>query len=230
MTQDDIIKKLKSLSRPEELKAMERFGINPGKAFGGIRIPDLKKIALEIGKNHETAQKLWKTGIHEARLLAVLIEDPKKVTEKQMDIWVKDFDTWDICDTCCMHLFRKTKFAYSKINQWSSNRKEFIKRAAFTLIASLAVHEKNALDETFSSFFDIIILYSNDERNYVKKAVNWALRSIGKKNIILNKLAIKTAYEIKKTGSKSAVWIANDAIRELESEKIQKRFKKKEKK
>ncbi len=150
----------------------------------------------------------------------------KLVSEAQMDNWVVEFDYWEICDQCCMNLFRKTSFAYKKIFEWSNREEEFVKRAAFTLIAVLAVHDKQAADNKFEQFFPIIIRESTDDRNYVKKAVNWALRHIGKKNIYLNKKAIIIAEEIHEINSKSAKWIAKDALRELKSEKVQKRLNK----
>ncbi len=153
-----------------------------------------------------------------------MIEDPKQVTSDQMDVWAAEFDYWEICDQCCMKLFRLTPFAYQKIFQWSESEEEFKKRAAFALIAVLAVHDKKSPDEKFEQFFPLIIKESLDNRNYVKKAVNWALRHIGKKNIALNKKAIITARKIKKMDSKSAKWIASDALRELESEKVQERL------
>src|SRR5690606_4553371 len=154
-----------------------------------------------------------------------MIEDPDLVTSEQMDEWVADFDYWEICDQCCMKLFRMTPFAYQKIFEWSKRDEEFTKRAAFTLIAVLAVHDKKAPDEKFEQFFSLIIRESTDNRNYVKKGVNWALRHIGKRNLDLNRKAITIAEEILKIDSKSAKWIAKDAIKELESEKVQERLK-----
>ena len=190
----------------------------------GVRMPELRRIAKNTGKNHELAEKLWNAGYGETRILASLIDDPEKVTEAQMEKWVLDFDSWDVCDQCCMNLFRKTPFAYKKIFEWSRNEHEFVKRAAFTLIAVLAVHDKQAPDDRFEQLFSLIIEESIDNRNYVKKSVNWALRHIGKKNIHLNRRAIEIAEEIHKIDSKSARWIASDALRELKSEKVQKRF------
>jgi len=202
---------------------MARFGINHMKRYG-VRMPELRRIAKNTGKNHELAEKLWNAGYGETRILASLIDDPEKVTEAQMEKWVLDFDSWDVCDQCCMNLFRKTPFAYKKIFEWSRNEHEFVKRAAFTLIAVLAVHDKQAPDDRFEQLFSLIIEESIDNRNYVKKSVNWALRHIGKKNIHLNRRAIEIAEEIHKIDSKSARWIASDALRELKSEKLQKRF------
>ncbi|MDI6644942.1 MAG: DNA alkylation repair protein [Methanobacteriaceae archaeon] len=224
MKYEEVIKELELLSNPEDVNGMSRFGINPEKTYA-VRIPQLRQIAKKIGKNHEMAHRLWDAGYRETRIIASIIEDPKLVTEKQMEEWVLDFETWDICDQCCMNLFRKTPFAYDKIYQWSQRDEEFVKRASFTLIATLAVHDKKASDDTFEKFFPIIIRESGDGRNFVKKAVNWALRQIGKRNIQLNKKAIETAEKIQKIDNKTAKWIAKDALRELTSDKIQKRIK-----
>lgn len=223
---EQIIRELESLSSPEDVKGMARFGINPKKVYG-IRIPELRRIAKKAGKNHELAEKLWRYGYNETRIMASMIEDPKLVFEDQMEKWVIEFDSWDVCDQCCMNLFCKTPFAYQKVYEWSKRDEEFVKRAAFTLIATLAVHDKKDDDSKFEEFFAIIIREAHDERNFVKKAVNWALRQIGKRNINLNNKTIEVAEEIKKIDSKSAKWIAKDALRELKSEKIQKKLKNK---
>jgi 3-methyladenine DNA glycosylase AlkD len=224
MEYDEIINELRRFSNPEDVEGMARFGITPDKTFA-VRIPVLRRIAKEIGKNHALALKLWKGGYRETRILSCMIDDPALVTEVQMDDMAVEFDFWEICDQCCMKLFRNTPFAYKKIFIWSEREEEFVKRAAFTLIATLAVHDKEAPDNKFEQFFPIIIRESTDNRNYVKKSVNWALRHIGKRNIDLNKKAIKLAEEIHKIDSKSARWIAKDALRELKSNKIQERFK-----
>lgn len=221
---EEIIEELESLSNPEDVEGMARFGINPEKTYA-VRIPELRRIAKKAGKNHELAQKLWKYGYRETRIIASIVEEPELVTEKQMDVWAFDFDTWDICDQCCMNLFRKTPFAYKKVFEWSLREEEFVKRAAFTLIATLAVHDKKEEDKTFEEFFPLIRRESHDNRNFVKKAINWALRQIGKRNLNLNKKAILVAEQINKRDSKSAKWIAKDALRELKSEKIQEKLK-----
>ena len=214
---------MKALSNPEVVAGMARFGITPKNAYG-ISIPNLRKLAKEIGKNHLLAQKLWSSGIHEAQILASMIDDPEMVTDEQMEIWVKDFDSWSVCDGCCNNLFRKTKFAYQKAVNWSFRKEEFVKRAGFALMAYLAVHDKKAKDEAFLKFLPIIKKESIDDRDFVKKAVNWALRQIGKRNLNLNKKAIETAKEIQTMDSRSAKWIASNALRELTSEKVQKRL------
>lgn len=223
MQYDDILKKLKSLSDPKAVEGMARFGINPENTFG-VSIPNLRKIARETGKDHALAQQLWASAIHEARILASMIDDSEMVTEEQLERWVKDFDSWDVCDQCCMNLFEKTKFAYQKAVEWSSNDKEFIKRTGFVLMARLAVSDKKAYDRQFEPFLPIIKRESTDNRNFVKKAVNWALRQIGKRNLNLNRKAVETAKEIQEIDSKSARWIAADAIRELTSQAVLERL------
>lgn len=222
---EDVILKLESLSNPENVAGMARFGINSNKAYG-VRMPELTCIARDVGKNHELAEELWRHGYTETKILACMIDDPRLVSEEQLERWVLEFNSWDVCDQCCMKLFRKTPFAYKKIGEWSLREEEFVKRAAFTLIATLAVHDKKAGDSTFEHFFSMIIRESVDERNFVKKAVNWALRQIGKRNMSLNRKTIIIADKISKLDSKSAKWIAKDALRELESEKVQDKLSK----
>jgi 3-methyladenine DNA glycosylase AlkD len=224
---EEILKQLKSLSNPNAVAGMARFGINPKNTYG-VSIPVLRKMAKQIGKNHLLAQQLWtSSSIHEARILAGMIDVPEKVTETQLERWVKDFDSWDVCDQCCSNLFDKTKFAHKKAIEWSKRREEFVKRAGFVLMATLAVHDKEADNQKFMRFLPIIKREATDERNFVKKAVNWALRQIGKRNSALNKIAIQTAKEIQKIDSKSARWIASDAIRELTSGAVRKKLDRK---
>ena len=220
---NDILDKLKTLADPKAVEGMARYGINPQNTYG-VSIPNLRKIARETGKNHALAQELWASGIHEARILAGMIDDPSMATEEQLESWVEDFDSWDVCDQCCMNFFQKTEFAYRKAIEWSERDKEFVKRAGFAMMACLAVSNKKAGDGLFDTFFPIIKRESSDNRNYVKKAVNWSLRQIGKRNINLNKKAILIAGEIQKMDSRSAKWIASDAIRELTGESVQKRL------
>lgn len=225
MPAQEIITKLKRLSNPKNVAGMARFGINAENTLG-ISIPLLRKIAKETGENHSMAQELWSSGIHEARILASMVDNPEEVTEKQMESWVRDFDSWDVCDQVCMNLFSKTGLSYRKAAEWSAREEEFVKRAGFALMACLAWGDKKAKDEQLEKFLPIIQKASIDERNFVKKAVNWALRQIGKRNINLNKKAIATAKSIQKTDSKSARWIANDALRELQGSAVQKRLRK----
>jgi 3-methyladenine DNA glycosylase AlkD len=224
MQYKDIIDRLHKLANPENVKGMARYGIT-SKNNLGISIYQLRPLAKEIGTNHPLALKLWNSTIHDARLLACFIDDPAEITAAQMDAWADDFDSWDICDQVCTSLFDQSPLAYEKVYKWADHEKEFVKRAAFSLIAGLAVHDKDAADADFDGFFTLILHHSTDERNYVKKAVNWALRNLGKRNFTLHKKALKTAQDMKKIPSKSARWIASDAIRELTSEKILQRLR-----
>jgi len=224
MKYDEILKRFESMSNPKNVEGMKRFGIRGEKIYG-VSIPHLRNMGKEIGKNHELALQLWNSEIHEARLLSGFIDDFKKVDEKQMEEWVKDFDSWDICDQVCSNLFDKTEFAWKKAVEWSKRKEEFVKRAGFVMMATLAVHDKKASDKDFEKFFPIIIRESDDERNFVRKAVNWALRQIGKRNEKLNKRAIDTAKKISKMNSKTAKWIAGDALRELTSKSVQRKLK-----
>lgn len=221
-----IIAEFRRRANPEDAAGMARFGIK-GKVFGGTCMPVIKKMAQKIGKDHALAAELWKSGIREAGLLAIFIEDPGLMTEKQMDNWVNDFESWDICDGACLHLFDRTPWAYAKALEWSKNKKEYVRRAGFVLIAVIAVHDKQRSDKDFLKFFPLIERMAGDERNFVRKAVNWALRQIGKRNKNLNKAAVVLAKKILKQDSGSAKWIAKDAIRELESPAVQNKINKK---
>jgi 3-methyladenine DNA glycosylase AlkD len=220
---EDILRKLKDKSRPDQIEGMARFGISQERRLG-VKVPEMRKIAKEIGKDHALALELWKTGIPEAQIVAALIGEPEKLTEKQMENWVKDFNSWDICDQVCMNLFDKSPLVIKKIHDWSKREEEFVKRAAYALIACVAWHDKKVGDQTFIRLLPVIKFGATDERNFVKKSVNWALRHIGKRNINLNKASIKVAEEIQEMDSRAARWIASDALRELKSEKVQKRL------
>jgi len=220
----DILKRMKLAANPANVAGMARYGIVAKKVYG-MSTPALKKLAREIGKDHALAQQLRTTEILEARVLAGLVDEPDRVSERQMERWVKDFDSWAVCDGTCLNLFRKTPFAHRKCREWSSRREEFVKRGGFTLMACLAVHDKGAPDGTFLAFLPLIQREAVDERNFVKKAVNWALRQIGKRNRRLNRAAIKTAEAIQRLDSRSARWIAADALRELRSQAVQRRLK-----
>lgn len=223
MQYEEVLERFKALSNPEAVAGMARFGINTKNAYG-VSVPDLRKMAKKIGKDHALAQQLWSSGVHEARILAGMIDDPEMVTEEQMEDWVQSFDSWDICDQCCSNLFDKTKFAYQKANQWSEREEEYVKRAGFVLMATLAVHDKGADDEEFVKFLSMIRREAVDDRNFVRKAVNWALRQIGKRYLDLNRKAIEASDEIQKLDSRSARWVALDALRELTSKAIQERL------
>jgi 3-methyladenine DNA glycosylase AlkD len=220
-----VLRQLSSKASPANLKGMARFGMTVEKRLG-VSVADMRRIAKDIGKDHELAAKLWKTGIAEAKIVASMIAVPEEMSAKDMDTWVLGFDSWDVCDQVCMNLFEKTPFARQKIFEWSQREEEFVKRAAFALIACLAWHDKQAPDQDFIGFLQVIKQGATDERNFVKKAVNWALRNIGKRNAALNKAAIKTAKELLRIDSKVARWIATDAIRELEGVGVQKRLQK----
>ncbi len=222
---ETVMKKLNDMARPENVEGMKRFGIVHKKNLG-ITVTNIRKFAKKIGTDHRLAVKLWDTGIRDARMLAACIEDPNKVSEKQVEIWLKDIKCWDLCDHCCGHFFDKTPFAYNKAIEWSKRNEEFEKRAGFSLVAWLAVHDKEKDDKWFENFLKIIKKESNDERNYVKKAVNWALRQIGKRNKFMHKKAIKTSEELSKKDNKTARWIGKDALRELKSEKVKMRINK----
>jgi 3-methyladenine DNA glycosylase AlkD len=216
---EEILKRLQSLADPVNVIGMARFGIRPKKVYG-IATPELKRMARQIGKEHSLALELWKTEIHEARVLASLVAEPARFSEGQMERWVKDLDSWAICDACCFNLFDKTRLAYAKAVEWSARSDEFEKRAGFALMASLALHDKKAPDSRVLEFLPCIERESWDERNFVRKAVNWALRQIGKRNIRLNRAAIRSAKAIQKQASKAARWIASNALKELTSQAV----------
>lgn len=223
MDVDEVVSELRSMESPSDREGQKRFGINVDNSLG-ISVVALRKLARRIGKDHQLALKLWKTGIHEGRILASMVDDPAAVTERQMESWAKAFDSWDVVDGCCGELFDRTPFAYDKAVEWTRREEEFVKRAGFSMMATLAVHDKKASDKPFENFLKVIGEQCDDERNFVRKAANWALRQIGKRNLRLNKLAIKKAKEIHTIGSRAARWIANDALRELQGEAVQKKL------
>ena len=225
---EEVMEQLQSKAKSDQLEGMARFAI-VGEGRLGVSVPDMRKIAKGIGKDHQLALDLWDTGVPEGMIVAGMIAEPDKLTEEQMESWVVDINSWDICDQVCMNLFEKSPLAEKKIYDWSVREEEFVKRTAYALIACLAWHDKEASDEDFIKYFPVIVAGATDERNFVKKAVNWALRNIGKRNQALNKAALQIAYQIQDIDSKSARWIASNAIRELESEKVQERLKKKSK-
>jgi 3-methyladenine DNA glycosylase AlkD len=220
----DVLDKLQSKAQPEQLKGMAKYGMTVEQRLG-VSVPDMRKLAKEIGRDHKLALDLWRTGIAEARIVAAMVGDPAKLTEEQMEDWVKGINSWDVCDQVCMNLFEKNQLAWKKIVDWSEREEEFVRRTAFSLIACLAWHDKQASDEKFIELLPVVIRGATDERNFVKKAVNWALRNIGKRNLNLNEAAIDAAKEIKRLDSKAARWVAADAIRELESDAIQSRLR-----
>jgi len=221
----EILDELKASANPANVEGMVRFGINPHNTLG-VSVTDLRKMAKEIGTDYTLAGELWASGIHEARILAGLVHDPAMLTESQMERWVREFDSWDVCDLVCSSLFDKTPFAHRKAVEWSGKEEEFVKRAGFVMMAALSVHDKAVSDPVFERFLPLIRKASTDDRNFVKKAVNWALRQIGKRNLALNKKAIEAAERIGRLDSPSARWIAMDALRELKSEAVQDRLHK----
>lgn len=223
MKDTEVMQKLKALSEPSAVEGMARYGISAKNTLG-ISIPKLRKLGKEAGKDHALAVQLWGSGIHEARILASMVDDPSALTEEQMDAWAAEFDSWDVCDQVCMNLFWLTPFACEKCYEWSARDEEFFKRAGFALMARLAWSDRKASDEQIAGFLPVIKREAADERNFVKKAVNWALRQIGKRNPALNKLAIETATEISELDSKAARWVAAEALKELHSEAVQEKL------
>jgi len=217
---------LKSLADPRVRKKMEYFGVRVPNAHG-ISAPVLHALAKQMGRSHSLAQELWATGIHEARILATLIGGSDKVSAAEMDRWVRDFDSWDVVDAACCYLYAQARPAWSKVAAWSRRREEFAKRAAFSLLAYLSYKDKSAQDGRFLRSLRMIEREAHDERNFVRKAVNWALRNIGKRNVRLNREAVHAAERIRRQGSRSARWIAADALRELRSPAVQTRLRRK---
>ena len=226
-TKAGVLRELKALADPRVREKMAYFGVNVPKAHG-ISAPVLHAFARHIGNAHELAGQLWASGFHEARILAALIGEPEKVTSEQMDRWASDFNSWDVVDATCRYLYAFSAPAWSKVDAWSRRPEEFVKRAAFSLAAYLSYIDKQAMDAQFERFFSVIERESDDERNFVRKAVNWALRQIGKRNLRLNRAAIRAAERIRRRGSRAARWIAADALRELKSEAVRKRLRRKQ--
>ena len=225
VTCEEILKKLRAKARPDQLQGMARYGMKIENRFG-IQMPELRSLAKEIGKNHALAMQLWRTGIAEARILASMIAEPEKLTSQQMDTMVADVDSWDVGDQTCMNLFEKSPLAWKKIEEWSQRDEEFVKRTAYGLTACLAWHIKTASNQQFMETFIAIANGAQDPRKSVQKAVSWALRNIGKRNLNLNQQAIRLAQQIQATGTKPAKWVSSDVIRELTSAAVHKRFNK----
>ena len=209
-----VLAELHRLADTKNVMGMARFGI-VGKNLLGISMVQLRALAKQSGRDHAVAETLWSSGLFEARILAALVAEPAKVTRRQANAWAKDFENWADCDGLCIHLFRKTLFAHDLAVEWSHRGEEFIKRAGFTMMATLAVHDKAADDEIFRGYLLRVQEESNDDRHNVKKGVNWALRQIGKRNRVLNRDAIRMAMVIRKQDSRAARWIASYALREL---------------
>ena len=214
-----ILKELREFGSPENRAGMARFGINVGKALG-VSMAAMRPLERKYRRRHDLAAELWASGWHEARILASLIDDPKQVTRKQMDEWVAVFDSWDLCDQACMKLFARTPFVSAKVAKWAKDKREFVRRAAFATIAGYAVHAKKAPDTDFLPFLELIERYATDERNFVKKAVSWALRRIGRRNLALNASALALARRLAASEEASCRWVGKDALRELASPQV----------
>jgi 3-methyladenine DNA glycosylase AlkD len=229
MRLSEVVAELKRMGDPAVVEGMKRFGVTTEYALG-ITGPQLRSLARKIGLDQKLSLQLWSTGIHEARAIAALIGDPEKVTWRQMGQWVKDFDSWAICDAACGILFVRTPYALKATFQWCRSEKEFVKRGGFVMMAAAAVHLKSLDDREFLPMLKEIRRGAVDERNFVRKAVNWALRQIGKRNMHLNGLAIQEAERIHAIDSRAARWIASDALRELRSPQVRRRLQKWERK
>jgi 3-methyladenine DNA glycosylase AlkD len=222
-TLQEVLEMLEASADPENLEGMKRYGIQSEKRLG-VRVPDLRAIAKIVGKDHELAFSLWQTGIEDARILACLVDIASQVSEEQMEAWVADFNSWDVCDQVIMNLFDRTVYARKKLHEWVEREAEFEKRAGYVLIASLALHDKKAPDDEFRGYFPLIEAGSSDERNFVKKAVNWALRNIGKRSRNLNQAALEFATRLADMQDPTARWIGRDAIRDLTSDAVIRRL------
>ncbi len=220
----EIVRTLERMGDPVRLEGMARYGIDTRRAVG-VTVTELRRVARDLGRDHELAAALWGSGVHEARILASLVDEPDRVTQAQMDAWVADLDSWDVCDGVCGNLFGRTPFALAKAVEWSAREPEFQKRAGFALMAWAAVHRKDLPDAAFASLLPVIRAGAADDRHYVKKAVSWALRQIGKRSAGLNVQAIRTAERIERMGTRSSRWIARDVLRELRSDAVQARLR-----
>jgi 3-methyladenine DNA glycosylase AlkD len=223
-TVEEIVELLRPMARPGALEGMARFGIATESALG-VSMPDLRAMGKSLGRNHELALELWRTPLRETRILASLVADPQQMTEELMESWAREFADWEVCDQCCINLFGKTPFARHFAVKWSGAEPEFVKRAGFVLMARIATTDKRADDASFEPFFTLITHESADQRNYVRMAVNWALRQIGKRNRALNERAVAVARTLVESEDKTARWIGSDALRELTSEAILARLK-----
>jgi 3-methyladenine DNA glycosylase AlkD len=221
-----IVAEMRAQSDPAIVAGRARFGISPEGGLG-LSIPALRAMGKRIGRDHDLAESLWATGLHEARILASLVGDPARLSRRQMETWALEFDSWGVCDQVCSNLFDRTPFAADLAMEWSRRPEEFVKRAGFVLMAVLAVHDKAAADAAFRPMLAAVRRDAADERNFVRKAVNWALRQIGKRNAALNREAIAMARQVAEIDSKAARWIAADALRELQSEPVQARLRRK---
>ncbi len=224
MEDDEIISRLRVLADPDAVAGMARYGISPQRALG-VSIPKLRKLAKEVGRDQDTADSLWASGLHEARILATMVAEPDAVDEFLLEEWAAAFDSWDLCDQAVMNLIEKTSFSWEMATAWSGTEPEFQKRAGFTLMARLAVSDKAAPDKRFPAFLPLIARGAADERNYVKKSVSWALRQIGKRSRALHEAALAVAGELATSVSHPTAWVGKDAWRELSSKAVRQRIK-----
>jgi 3-methyladenine DNA glycosylase AlkD len=215
VTVPEVLDELRRRARPQNLAGMARYGLTRTGRLG-VSVPEMRLLARRIGRDHRLALRLWKTGIQEARMLAAMIGDPQQLTIREMDAWVGDLDSWDVCDQACMNLFERTPLAWRRVVVWTRRREEFVKRAGYVLLARLAVSQKTAPDDRFVALLPLIVRGATDERNYVKKAVSWALRQIGKRSAHLKSVAVNTALQIRTLNTPAARWIASDVLRDLE--------------
>ena len=220
---DSVIALLKRHATKATRDGMARYGLPSDRAFG-VAVGTMKKLSKDIGRNHELAAALWETGWYEARMMAGFIDDPAQVTQAQMERWAADFDNWGICDTVCFNLFDRTPHAWEKVAAWAVREEEFVKRTAFALLASLVAHDRSAADKQFERSLRLIEKAATDERNFVKKAVNWSLRCIGKRNASLNKAAVAVAMRLAASTNATARWVGKDALRELTSPALKRRL------
>lgn len=214
---------LEQMSTQRDRENLARFGITADKAFG-VSMANIQVLAKRVGRNHELAAALWDTGWYEARMLTSFVDEPARVTASQMDRWCRDFDNWAICDTVCFHLFDRAPQAWAKVAQWSDRRDEFVKRAAFALIASLAAHDKTADDALFVESLSFVERAASDERNFVKKGVSWALRAVGRRNATLHGEALAVARRLSESPDAAARWIGKGALKELTSPAVVRRL------
>jgi 3-methyladenine DNA glycosylase AlkD len=214
MNKSEVLAWLERKGSKRNVSGLARYGIVTRRAYG-VPVGTMLKFAKQIGKDHALAAELWKSGWYEARMVAAMVDDPNQVTRRQMDAWAADFDNWGICDTVCWHLFDYTPYAFAKARQWSRSREEFLKRAAFAMMAGQAGHNKSASDAQFLALFPLIEKGARDERNYVKKGVSWALRRIGSRNLVLHEAALKLARRLADSDDPSSRWIGKDTLRDL---------------
>jgi 3-methyladenine DNA glycosylase AlkD len=222
VTADEVLARLRALAVPERLPGMARYGIETDRAYG-VTVPELRRVAREIGRDHALAAQLWDTGVHEARILASLVDDPSLVEGAQFERWAAGFASWDLCDQVCQNLFRHAAPAWTKAAEWIRRPEEFVKRAGFTLVAGLAVADKKADDERFTALLPDLAAAADDDRPLVRKGASWALRAIGKRGPGLHAGAIDTAVELGRRDGRGARWVGADVLRELHSDAVRRR-------